>query len=106
LEEKGMTTDPSVESPEEVITNENNWVAILTQPDPTIPDIMVAPAPRCHKCGERMILERPFVNEIFLREYWKCYTPECKYKLQIGDDGNPIYSDIQKKSQPKQERLL
>jgi len=127
-----MTTNPSIETPEEVVTNEDEitekrtwrkfglsdeekkeykktWANIKLKPAPpdlTIPDIMVAPAPRCYKCGERMILMRLFRNEVHLREYWKCYTKGCKHKLQIGDDGNPIYSDIQKKSEPKQERLL
>ena len=96
-------------SDEEKEEYKKTWANIRLAEDPpdlTIPDIMVAPAPRCYKCGERMILKRLFRNEIHLREYWRCPTPKCNHKLQIGDDGNPIYKNIQKESEPKQERLL
>ena len=73
----------------EVETNENDWVAILTQEDPTIPEITVAPAPICPICGFALILQRPFIKEMFKREYWKCLTSTCKYTVQIRDDGEP-----------------
>ena len=96
-------------SAEEKKEYKKTWADIKLKPAPpdtTIPDVMVAPAPRCYKCGERMILKRLFRNEIHLREYWRCPTPKCNHKLQIGDDGNPIYPDVQKESEPKQERLF
>ena len=57
-------------------------------PDPTIPEI--SGPTHCPKCGVSMVLLRPWHDEKFYREYWKCYTKGCMKKIQIDDDGYPI----------------
>ena len=69
-------------------------------PDPTIP-VICGPSPLCPQCREMMILVRPWHDEKFYREYWRCIsTVECKkakIRLQIDDDGYPIIPQSQKR---------
>lgn len=59
-------------------------------PDLTIPEVTVAPSPLCKVHGVRMYLQRPYSNNRWYREYWRCMVADCEETLQIDDNGEPI----------------